>query len=150
MFLNVHVEALASLTLAQQLELVPPPDAVKVAKPMPKPAGALPNGEPAKVDPSTSITVSPAVTQGQLLHKIAPAYPADAKRRGVHGIVVIKATIGTDGHIWRMSLVSAPDPLLAEAAGYAVSQWEYKPYLLLGEPVEVETTINVAFSLGGL
>ncbi len=63
--------------------------------------------------------------------------------------MVLQATIGTDGGIHNLHVLSSPSPLLAVSALWAVSHWEYKPYLLNGEPVEVETTVNVIYSLGG-
>jgi len=62
--------------------------------------------------------------------------------------VVILATIGTNGRIHDQEVVVAPSELLAAAAMQAVSQWRYSPYLLNGQPVEVDTTINVFFVLG--
>lgn len=88
------------------------------------------------------------VTTGMLLKKQVPFYPQDAKDARVSGKVVLAATIGVDGGIHEMHVLEAPWPSLAASTMWAVSQWEYKPYLVNGEPVEVETTINVIFTLG--
>jgi TonB family protein len=88
------------------------------------------------------------ITVGMLVKKLAPFYPQDAKDARVSGKVVLAATIGVDGGIHEMHVLEAPWPSLAASAMWAVSQWEYKPYLLNGEPVEVETTINVIYELG--
>jgi protein TonB len=78
---------------------------------------------------------------------VYPVYPQDAKEARVSGTVVLKATIGLDGGVHDLHVESTPWPSLAGAALWAVSHWQYKPYLLNGEPVEVETTIHVIFSL---
>lgn len=88
------------------------------------------------------------VMAGMLLKKTVPVYPVDAKYAGVSGTVLLQATIGKDGKIHDLRVILSPSPLLSDSAKEAVSHWEYKPYLLNGEPVEVETTVNVIFSLG--
>ena len=70
-----------------------------------------------------------------------------ARRAGIQGDVVLHAIIGTDGRILELRVVSG-SPLLVRAAVDAVQQWRYQPTLLDGEPVEVETTITVTFTLG--
>ena len=76
-----------------------------------------------------------------------PQYPAIAKAARIQGIVVLQATISKSGSIQNLRVISGP-PMLQQAAMDAVRSWRYKPYLLNGEPVEVETTINVVFNLG--
>jgi protein TonB len=66
----------------------------------------------------------------------------------VQGTVVLQAVIGKDGTIRELRLISG-HPMLAPAAIEAVKQWRYRPYLLNGEPVEVDTQVNVNFTLGG-
>ena len=83
-----------------------------------------------------------------LLKKQVPAYPMDAKQAHVTGKVVLKATIGRDGAVYDLHVVSAPWPSLAASALRSVSHWQYKPYLLNGDPVELETTVNVIYTLG--
>ena len=75
-----------------------------------------------------------------------PAYPPDAKAAHVQGTVVLHAIIGKDGKIKELQFVSGP-PMLARAAMDAVKRWRYKPCLLKGEPVEVDTTISAVFTL---
>jgi protein TonB len=77
-----------------------------------------------------------------------PLYPAIARSARVQGTVVIAATISKSGSIENLHVVSGP-PLLVSSAVEAVKTWRYRPYLLNGDPVEVETTINVVFNLGG-
>ena len=69
-----------------------------------------------------------------------------ARDARIHGEVVLTALIDKDGNIENLQIVSG-HPLLAPAAINAVKQWRYKPYLLNGQPVEVETTITVNFEL---
>jgi len=84
---------------------------------------------------------------GMLAQKVPPHYPVEAKEARVSGTVVLQATIGLDGHVEDLSVISGPD-LLQQVALDAVKQWVYRPYLLNGEPVKVQTTINVIFTLG--
>jgi protein TonB len=86
--------------------------------------------------------------QGNKLSGATPQYPAIAKAARIQGTVVLQATIGKSGQIENLRVVSGP-PMLQQAALEAVKTWRYKPYLLNGEPVDVETTVNVVFSLGG-
>ena len=61
---------------------------------------------------------------------------------------MLNATISKEGTVTDLSVISG-DPLLAEAAINAIKKWKYKPYLVQGEPVEVETTIQMSFTLSG-
>jgi TonB family protein len=112
-------------------------------------APAAQNG-PANLGSSTRrqrVRVSASVTQGLLLSKVQPEYPQMAKVARVQGLVVMHAVIGTDGNIQTLDVIDSPSPLLNQAALDAVKQWKYKPYLLNGNPVEVDTQITVNFSL---
>ena len=88
------------------------------------------------------------VIRGSLLKKQIPVYPQDAKNAHVSGTVVLRAIIGVDGGVHDLHVISAPWPSLAASALWAVSRWEYKPYFLNGQPVEVETSVKVIYSLG--
>jgi TonB family protein len=94
------------------------------------------------------ITVAPGVMAGNRISGQAPTYPAIAKAANIQGTVVLKATISRNGGIENLVVVSGP-PMLQAAALDAVRTWQYKPYLLNGQPVDVETQINVIFSLPG-
>jgi TonB family protein len=107
----------------------------------------VPAAELEKVNPNP-VPVSPGVVAGLRIAGIPPIYPERAKQNHVSGHVVISARIGRDGRIHSMKLISIPDADLAIAALAAVRQWTYKPYLLNGEPVEVQTTITVNFNFG--
>lgn len=92
------------------------------------------------------ICISQGVTKGLLIQKIEPKYPALAAQARIQGQVLLKAIISKDGDIKELELVSG-HPMLAPAALEAVTQWHYRPFLLNGEPVEVETSITVNFQL---
>ena len=92
------------------------------------------------------VRISQGVTKGLLIQRIEPAYPTLARAARVQGQVVLSAIIDTNGQITNLQLVSG-HPMLVPAALGAVRQWRYKPYLLNGQPVEVETTITVTFTL---
>lgn len=92
------------------------------------------------------IRISQGVTKGLLIHRVEPPYPPLARQARVQGDVVLTAIIDIEGNIKNLQLVSG-HPMLVPAAIESVKQWHYKPYLLNGQPVEVETTITVIFSL---
>jgi len=99
-----------------------------------------------KLEPVKRIRVSQGVTQGMVISKIEPTYPKIALAARVTGVVLLKAVISREGEIRELQVVSG-HPLLAPAAIDAVKQWRYRPYLLNGEPVEVETNITVTFQI---
>ena len=85
---------------------------------------------------------------GNILTKVAPVYPNDARAAHISGTVVLHAIIGKDGNVEKLVVVSGPKELQTSALD-AVKQWTYKPYLLNGNPTEVETTIHVNYNLNG-
>lgn len=91
------------------------------------------------------IVISAGVATALLKIKVDPVYPADALQHNISGTVTLHATIGTDGRIAALQVMSGPNEL-HQAALNAVRQWTYRPYELNNRPVEVETTINVAFN----
>ncbi len=93
------------------------------------------------------LAISSGVMAGNKLSGAAPQYPAIARVAGVQGTVVLGATISRSGTIDNLHVISGP-PLLISAAMQAVRTWRYRPYLLNGEPVAVETTVYVNFRLG--
>lgn len=101
-----------------------------------------------KVATPQRVRVSQGVSQGLLIKKVNPAYPPLARQARIQGQVVLQAEISKDGSIENLRLISG-HPMLAPAAIEAVKQWRYKPYLLNGEPVAVETTVMVNFTLSG-
>jgi protein TonB len=101
-----------------------------------------------KVATPQRVRVSQGVTQGLLIRKVQPNYPPLARQARIQGSVLLQAEISKDGTIQNLRLISG-HPMLAPAAIEAVKQWKYKPYILNGEPVEVETQITVNFTLSG-
>ena len=97
---------------------------------------------------ATPTRVSGGVIAGNKLAGSTPAYPPIAKAAHVSGAVVLHAVISRAGTIQSLSVVSGPEMLRGSAVA-AVQDWRYRPYLLNGEPTEVDTTITVNFSFGG-
>jgi protein TonB len=101
-----------------------------------------------KAEAPKKVNISGGVATGMLLQKTVPIYPPIAKAARVQGTVVLQATISKAGTIENLRVISG-NAMLQSAAMDAVRSWRYRPYLLNGEPVEVETTVNVVFTLGG-
>src|SRR5271166_4790411 len=101
-----------------------------------------------KVATPQRVRVSQGVSQGLLVRRVQPNYPPLARQARIQGTVVLHAVISKDGSIEGLTLISG-HPMLAPAAIDAVKQWKYKPYLLNGEPVEVDTEVLVNFTLSG-
>jgi TonB family protein len=98
------------------------------------------------LETSKRVRISSGVAQGLLVTKVPPQYPQDAKDQRIQGVVVMKVIVDKEGNVENIQLVSG-HPLLAPPAIEAVQQWKYKPYLLNGLPVEVETQVQVNFTL---
>lgn len=112
--------------------------------------GAVGTGA-APVIPRPAVTIEHPVrlshmSEGDLIRKVMPAYPALARSARIQGTVVLQAMISKQGTIENLRLLSG-HPMLAPAAIEAVKQWRYRPYILNSEPVEVETQITVNFAL---
>jgi TonB family protein len=129
MVLTAHLDSIEAIATADEAVFAAPPEAA-----------------PAK--PQAAAASFGAVAVGVLLKKVQPEYPLAMKDARVQGTVVLKGVVGKDGRLRDLRFVSGP-PLLQQAAMDAVKQWLYRPYLLNGEPVEVQTTVNIAFTLGG-
>lgn len=97
---------------------------------------------------SARVSVSSGVIAGSKLSGVSPVYPAIAKAAHVSGAVVLRAVISKTGDIESLSVVSGPEMLRSSAVG-AVQGWKYRPYLLNGQPTEVDTTVVVNFAFGG-
>jgi len=113
-------------------------------------AAALPNLMESQAKTPTpvlqTLSVSQGVSQGLLLKKVQPTYPANALRLRLEGSVQLLATVSKNGDISAVKVLSG-DAQLAHAAADAVKQWKYKPYLLNGTPVEIQTQVTVNFKL---
>jgi protein TonB len=101
-----------------------------------------------KQAPPKKVPISSGVAQGLLISQVKPIYPPIAKAARQSGTVVLQATISKTGTIENLKVVSG-NAMLQSAALDAVRQWRYRPNMLNGEPVEVDTTVNVVFNLGG-
>lgn len=101
-----------------------------------------------KPAPPQTLRVSSGVAAGMLVYQLKPQYPRLAMQARIQGTVALQAVIGKDGIVRDLHVLSG-HPLLVPAAMEAVKQWRYRPYLLNNEPVEVDTQINVNFTLGG-
>ncbi len=134
--------------LSQPAADVPAPSPVEIASTTSD--GSLPNilGNGGNVPKPVlqTLNISQGVSQGLLIKKVQPVYPANALRMHAEGAVELQATIGKSGNIVTVKTLTG-DPVLARAAKEAVLQWKYKPYLLNGEPVEIQTQITVNFKL---
>ena len=113
-------------------------------------SAALPNLMTSQSDAPAPVlqrlTVSQGVSRGLLVKQPQPMYPASARQARIEGAVELLATISKDGNISAVKTLSG-DPQLARAAVDAVKQWKYKPYLLNGEPVEIQTQVTINFKL---
>jgi hypothetical protein len=116
----------------------------------PEPSGALESLAVAALPPPAPgvqrLRVGGNVQAVNLVNKVTPKYPLEAKLARIQGTVRFAALIGTDGAIQELRLVSGL-PVLADAATEAVKQWVYRPTLLNGNPVEVLTLIDINFTL---
>jgi len=93
-----------------------------------------------------SIHLPSKLVEGNLIYKSVPQYPAIAKASHTEGTVVLQAMISRTGTIEGLHVISG-SPMLQQAAIDAVKTWRYRPYMLNGQAVEVETTVNVIFKL---
>lgn len=112
--------------------------------------GIVSSNRPPAVEPVPvkRMRISQGVSEGMLLTRVKPEYPVIAKLAHVEGAVILEAIISKDGAIENLRVVSG-NPLLIKSAIEAVQQWRYKPYLLSGMAIDVETRITVSFQLTG-
>ena len=110
--------------------------------------GSGPNTPQSNSPSPQRVRIDQKVSTGLLIRKVVPIYSEFARQAGIQGSVVLQALIDKNGNIEDLTLVSG-HPVLAPAATKAVKQWKYKPYLLNGQAVKVETQIVVNFSLSG-
>jgi TonB family protein len=101
---------------------------------------------PASQPPVKRLRISPEVARNSIVKTVAPSYPVEAKKKHLIGDVILGFVINKEGEVADLTLVRG-DPILAQAALEAVEQWRYKPFLLNGQPVEVETTAKIIFRM---
>jgi TonB family protein len=116
------------------------------ARPMAATMPAVSTGADASATPPATIRVGGSVQQTKLVSQPRPVYPLEAKQARIQGVVQLTATIGKDGTVRNLEVIQG-HPLLIPAALDAVRQWVYQPTLLNGQPVEVQTDIDVNFTL---
>jgi TonB family protein len=92
------------------------------------------------------VRLAGGVVEGNIVHKVMPVYPREAKEKRIEGTVLLHALIDKEGRVVDLKPISGPKELIPASIG-AVEQWRYRPYILMGEPVEVETTVRVNFQL---
>ena len=102
---------------------------------------------PARPVPSIRTFRKSTILEGSLVRRVQPIYPPLARMARIQGPVVVAAIISRAGTMEHVQAISG-HPMLIPAAVEAVSQWRYKPYILNGEAIEVETQITVNFLLG--
>ena len=98
------------------------------------------------VEPAGVLELSPEVAEGSLLYRVEPEYPEEARQRQMQGSVVLDVRMARDGAVQAVNLVSG-QALLADAAIVAVKQWRFKPRLIQGQPVEMQTKVMLNFKL---
>jgi TonB family protein len=147
-----HLETIEAIATVDEAAFLPP-------------GGAIPPPETSSVAPSpvaldtpaflggnnqpplpAGTAISSSVSAGMLIKRIDPTYPAIALAAKISGTVILEAHIDKGGAVSNVRVASG-SPLLQQAAMDAVKQWVYKPYVLNGEPVEINTTVNVVFQL---
>jgi TonB family protein len=118
-----------------------------IEKPSLRNVSYRPTTAPQQESTQPPVRVSSGVMAGQVLTRVKPIYPAEAKANHVEGAIVLHAVISKTGEVRDLDVVSGPDELRTSAID-AIQQWIYEPYLLNGEPTEVETTVTVNYQLG--
>jgi protein TonB len=139
----------------------PPPPADTTSKVAAGAVSGIPDAAPPEINGSRSMSlpvqtpelapvkrihVASGVAEANLIHDVSPEYPPEAGRERIEGTVVLLAVIGTDGAVTDVRVESGP-ALLAQAAIEAVKQWRYKPYMLNGVPVEIDSRITINFTM---
>jgi len=118
----------------------------KAASPLPSSPSPAPSPTPEAGPKPMKLRVSPGVAESLISHKVQPKYPREAKEKRIEGDVVIKIVIGRDGEVKSLE-GSHGESILMQAAMEAIRQWKYKPCLLDGQPVEVESQVKISFHL---
>jgi TonB family protein len=104
------------------------------------------SGRPSVSSQPQTVKLAGSIMERRLLHRVEPQYPIEAERSRLEGVVILDTLIGSDGAVQEVRTLSGPD-ILAQAATDAVRWWRFQPYVVNGQPVPVETTIEVDFQL---
>jgi periplasmic protein TonB len=108
--------------------------------------GSLAGAQTEPAQQPKKLRISSKVAEGLKIHNEPPQYPIQAQMKGLRGDVLLEATIDTQGNITALKVLRG-DPILVAASVAAVKKWKYRPYLLNGDPVEVETSIKIMFHM---
>ena len=98
------------------------------------------------IEPEGVMELSPSAAENDLLQRVEPDYPEAAREQNIQGTVVLQVHIAADGGVQDVQVISGP-AVLAEASSDAVKQWKFKPRMVKGSPVEMQTTITLKFRL---
>jgi periplasmic protein TonB len=129
------------------LEILLAGTALEAQQPQGEATTAGEHGNPAPLPQPTRVRLSSdAASKLRLRKRVYPIYPRKAREDGIQGTVFLNVIIDKEGNVADVSVVSG-EPSLAEAATKAAKQCKYKPYLLQGKPVEIETTLQISFTL---
>jgi len=123
-----------------------PPPSVEVTTTTTKPDALSNLGSAPSVLPALGVRISQGITNGNLIRRVDPVYPPQARMHRLAGSVTLDAIVGEDGSIRSVKVVGGP-PLLVGAATAAVHQWRYSPSTLSGKPIEVQKRITIVFTL---
>jgi TonB family protein len=111
--------------------------------------GAIVSAAPAttpRIAVPQGVRISSGAAQKLIVRKVNPTYPREARKQDIQGVVLLHVKIDKEGNVVHIELIRG-DPMLASAALKAVQRWKYKPYLLNGTPVEVDTQVQINFTL---
>ena len=111
--------------------------------------GAIVSAAPAttpRIAVLQGVRISSGAAQKLIVRKVNPTYPREARKQDIQGVVLLHVKIDKEGNVVHIELIRG-DPMLASAALKAVQRWKYKPYLLNGTPVEVDTQVQINFTL---
>jgi periplasmic protein TonB len=106
-------------------------------------------GSASRLIPSRSIEsglIESSLIESRLIHRVEPQYPAEALVQKIQGLVTLDVQIGGEGAVHNIDVVEG-NPVLAQAAVQAVTQWRYRPYAVDGRPVEMQTRITIRFTV---
>jgi protein TonB len=144
--LRVKREAAKPDISAQSAQLAPPPIAMPSVASSPNVSRIIATAPVLPKTGAQTLRLSQGVTQGLLIKRVSPGYPKGALQMRKEGKVELLASVDKTGAISALKVLSG-DPVFAKSAVEAVRQWKYRPYLLNGEPVVIETQITVVFKL---
>jgi protein TonB len=130
--------AMAAAVHSQSAPPPPPPAAETPKQP--------PDSNPTKDHPVQRVARGGSAEMKDATKRVQPQYPYDARQQGIQGTVRVYTLIGIDGRVIEAKYISGPAALV-QATISAVKQWQFKPYLLNGAPVEVESVLDFNFAL---